>query len=486
MQDIARSAVGASRHARPDRQIALLLQTPSAHTITDVAALEAVGFEVVPAALGGPLEGLAISKPPRLCVVDLRERVPAACELVAGVSAALPETPIVLITSASSIATISDATRELIYECLVEPFTNRQLISVLRTALSDKIDLGLDQRQRNESDRYLPVGFIGRSRIMENAYRRIIAASRSKATTFITGESGTGKEICAQAIHRMSVRHNKPLIAVNCSAIPRDLIESELFGHLKGAFTGAVATRAGAVLQAHGGTLFLDEVCEMEAALQAKLLRFLETGTVQRVGAGAVEHVDVRVICATNRNPQAEVAAGRFREDLYYRLHVICIDMPPLRARGNDVIELAEAMLLEIAAEEGVRPIALAPCALVSLASYDWPGNVRQLRNVLRAAVVLGAMDRGECNELRAEHLPEMIRPANHPPRMPATAEGEPIDSIEPLWRTEQRAIEAAILRSGNSIHKAARALEISPSTVYRKRQAWAMAGMAQAERLAD
>ncbi|GAL07565.1 regulatory protein LuxO [Photobacterium aphoticum] len=173
----------------------------------------------------------------------------------------------------------------------------------------------------------------------------IESAASSKATVFITGESGTGKEVCAEAVHAASPRNDKPFVALNCAAIPKELIESELFGHVKGAFTGASTERQGAVELAHQGTLFLDELCEMDLDLQSKLLRFIQTGTYQKVGASKTNTVDVRFVCATNRNPWQEVQEGRFREDLYYRLHVIPVSLPPLRERGDDVLEIAHALL---------------------------------------------------------------------------------------------------------------------------------------------
>ncbi len=196
-------------------------------------------------------------------------------------------------------------------------------------------------------------GFIGNSLPMQAVYRVIESAASSKATVFITGESGTGKEVCAEAIHAASPRHDKPFIALNCAAIPKELIESELFGHVKGAFTGASTERQGAVEMAHHGTLMLDELCEMDLDLQSKLLRFIQTGTYQKVGSSKTSRVDVRFVCATNRNPWQEVQEGRFREDLYYRLHVIPITLPPLRDRGDDIIEIAHALLGLMSLEEG-------------------------------------------------------------------------------------------------------------------------------------
>ena len=183
---------------------------------------------------------------------------------------------------------------------------------------------------------------------MQDIYRMVRSIGRSTATVFITGESGTGKEVCARAIHAMSTRAGKPFVPLNCAAIPRDLLESEVFGHLKGAFTGALSDKPGAAAVADGGTLFLDEICEMDLSLQTKLLRFLQTSTIQPVGAARPIPVDVRIVCATNRDPAEEVRAGRFREDLYYRLHVVPIHMPPLRARPEDIMDIAQASLRRV------------------------------------------------------------------------------------------------------------------------------------------
>ncbi|ACI97614.1 sigma-54-dependent transcriptional regulator [Rhodospirillum centenum] len=253
------------------------------------------------------------------------------------------------------------------------------------------------------------LGFIGLSPQMQAVYRMIDAAAPSKATVFITGESGTGKEVCAESIHRRSPRTGGPFVAINCAAIPKDLMESEIFGHVKGAFTGATADHAGAALQAHGGTLFLDEICEMDLALQAKLLRFLQTGMVKKVGSEKLEPVDVRIVCATNRDPYAEVQAGRFREDLFYRLQVISIELPPLRDRGDDVLLIARQFLIRFNQEERKRFRGFSLEAERILRDYAWPGNVRQLHNVVRNVVVL---NEGE------EIQPFMLPPPLNKPTM--------------------------------------------------------------------
>ena len=327
---------------------------------------------------------------------------------------------------------------------------------------------------------------------MQAVHRTLETVAKSKATVFLTGESGTGKEVCAEAIHRAGARAGRPFVAINCAAIPKDLVESELFGHLKGAFTGAVSNRVGAVAQAHRGTLFLDEICEMDINLQTKLLRFLQTRTLRRIGASEVEQVDVRIICATNRDPSAEIAAGRFREDLYYRLHVVPIHLPPLRERDEDALEIARAFLADYAREEGKGFARLTPGAEAAILAYPWPGNVRELQNILRSTIVLN-----DGAELAAAHLPEPIRSAalttgigaaaavsnavDPAAEGPSNVAAMPLDPVfhgdqaptEPLWKVEQSTIERALRRYNNNIQVAAKALEISSSTIYRKRQAW-------------
>jgi two-component system repressor protein LuxO len=318
-------------------------------------------------------------------------------------------------------------------------------------------------------------GFIGAAPAMQAVYRILETAAASRATVFITGESGTGKELAAEAVHRLSPRREKPFIAINCAAIPKDLIESEIFGHVRGAFTGAIADRVGAAQAADGGTLFLDELCEMDLALQGKLLRFIQTGTFQPVGSTQPRRTDVRFVCATNRDPLVEVREGRFREDLYYRLHVVPVQLPPLRDRGEDVVTIAEAMLAKSAAEEGRAFRGLAEDAKSALRAHRWPGNVRELENAVRTAVVLHD---GEW--VTAAMLPLTLRepsprqPAPSPP--PLLPEADRARQIRPLAEVEREAIERAVALCDGNIPKAAAHLGISPSTLYRKRAAWGTA----------
>lgn len=304
----------------------------------------------------------------------------------------------------------------------------------------------------------------------------IKAAARSTATVFITGESGSGKEVCASALHANSNRAGKPFIALNCAAIPPDLLESEIFGHVKGAFTGASSDRLGAALSADGGTLFLDEIGEMELAFQAKILRFLETRTVQRVGEDKVRPCDVRIVCATNRDPLKEVAAGRFREDLFYRLYVLPIQMPALRERGTDVITLAEYFLKEMAEEDRKTFAGFNPCAKERLERHNWPGNIRELRNCVQRLVVMTPGGTVHQDDLPIQVQSNFNRNTGFDGVDPRTSlvglahsDSENPPELLTLEGQIDAAIERAIAVNGGSISKAAEALNIAPSTIYRR-----------------
>lgn len=313
-------------------------------------------------------------------------------------------------------------------------------------------------------------GFVGASSAMQFLYEQIGRVATSSAPVFITGESGTGKDVCAEALHAKGPRADKRFVAINCAAIPRDLMESELFGVARGAFTGAHEDRKGAAELADGGTLFLDEIGEMDLSLQSKLLRFLQTGTISRVGESTVRRIDVRVICATNRNPMQMIAARQFREDLFYRLHVLPIHLPPLRQRPTDALVLARHFLGQFAREEFKSFGGFSPEAAQLLTAADWPGNVRQLQNLVRRIVVM--FDGGEITTAMIEAADIESRSALPVAVEAPRAEGR--RAVLPMWQQEQRIIEDAIAAFGGNISMAAAALEISPSTIYRKRQSWA------------
>ena len=436
-------------------------------------------------------EGLrAIRKsPPDGIILDLHLPDMDGLEILKTIQEQAIPTSVVVITANGSINTAVEAMRLGAADFVLKPFNADRLVFTLRHALERRQLEQIVEAFKDDLDRQEYCGFIGSSLAMQAVYRVIGRAATSKATVFITGDSGTGKEVAAEAFHYQSSRKDKPFIALNCGAIPKDLIESEIFGHVKGAFTGAVAAREGAAALADGGTLFLDEICEMDVDLQVKLLRFLQTGSFQKVGSSETEKVDLRVIAATNRNPWEEVEAGRFREDLYYRLHVIPVHLPPLADRDGDVIEIAEHFLRQFSAEEGKDFQSFSAEAVALLSDYDWPGNVRQVQNVVRNIVVLN-----DGGVVGTEMFPEPLKSWSGDVQEPAKLQQGPISPrlmadflnekespaagntapasgfpIRPMWQVEREMIEEAIRACGGNVPRAAALLELSPSTVYRR-----------------
>lgn len=396
--------------------------------------------------------------------------------------------PVVVITAHGSMQTAIEAMRAGATDFLVKPFQAERLKVTLNNALKQQELEVAVQTYRDEIDRHHFQGFIGSSLKMQAVYRAIEAAASSKATVFLTGESGTGKEVAARGVHDLSGRKGA-FVPLNCGAIPHDLMESEIFGHVKGAFTGALAEREGAARLAHGGTFFLDEVCEMELPLQTKLLRFLQTGQFTKVGGSGLEEVDVRIVCATNRDPRSEVQQGRFREDLFYRLHVIPIELPPLRERGDDVVEIAEVFFQVFAEQEKRKFDHLTEAAHAALKRHPWPGNVRELQNVVRHTIVMHPEPVIDAEMLEALNNPALSSPASPQPTMPSpVASGQeaprpagptprPLNElaghIRPLADVERDAIEQALGLCNGDVRKAAVFLEIAPATIYRKLKSW-------------
>ena len=407
------------------------------------------------------------------------ERMPGAIMLVdletvgdlVGIADIARATPRVIATSAAgSLHVAVAAVKAGASDFLPKPIGARALVERLEAALSgwrgEDAHAGPPAAPPRPADDAGFAGFIGRSPAMVEVYAQIRRMAPSRAPVFITGESGTGKELCAEAIHQHSGPAGRPFVAINCSAIPKELMESEIFGHVRGAFTGATEDRAGAAELADGGTLFLDEIAEMDLALQAKLLRFVQTGTLRRVGGSELRRVDVRIVSATNRDPLAEVEAGRFRADLFYRLHVLPIHLAPLRERAEDILPLAQAFLARYAAEEGRAFQGFDAETAEYLLAQDWAGNVRQLENAVRQIVVLH-----DGHTVTVPMLPVAIRGRVSARPQQSDAAAAP---VTPFREQERTIIETALAACGGSISRAAAALEISPSTIYRKRQGWA------------
>ncbi len=419
-------------------------------------------------------------------LLDLMLPDGSGLELLELAARVAPETRTVVITADGSINRAVEAMRLGAFDFMVKPFSETVFVAAARNAAEAKKKAKPAKSKTNAKASKGFQGFVGNAASMKTVYQRIERLGSSTATVFITGESGTGKEVCAQAIHQVSNRAKKPFIALNCGAIPAELMESEVFGHLKGSFTGAIADKLGAARAADGGTLFLDEICEMDLNLQTKLLRFLQTATVTPVGATRPVPVDVRIVCATNRDPATEVRAGRFREDLFFRLHVVPVHLPPLRERDSDVMLLARHFLKNFAKEEDKALEDFDAAATAQLMAMRWPGNVRQLENLIR---MIAAVHDG--NLVTADMLPPEVdtgaMPAPVATASPVSAD-EPVltDSApslasrvstligEELAEVERALIEATIDSCGGSVPKAARILNVSPSTIYRKREGWA------------
>ena len=454
--------------------------------IEDLPSLQLVYKSVLMAAGHGvrvastATEGMALflETSPDVVLLDLVLPDRDGLDVMHDMLALHPDTAVIVITANGSVNKAVEAMRAGAHEFLVKPFDEQRFLGAVENAASDRI------ARRGPSTQIAKIApptqastsgaFIGSSEAMTRIHSKIRSVARSMATVFITGESGTGKELCALAVHDNSNRAAGPFIALNCGAIPQDLLESEVFGHMKGSFTGAISDKPGAAAAADGGTLFLDEICEMAPALQTKLLRFLQTSTVQPVGATRPRKVNVRIVCATNVDPLDAVRRGQFREDLYYRLYVVPIHMPPLRERGEDVIEIAETALARFAEEEGRHFDGLAHDVRAMFRRHPWPGNVRQLLNVIRNVVVLndggivtkamlpGDLAQGSAAPMLHEHTPVSAEPG--------------LDALvgKTMAEIEQTVIEATLARHGGSVPKAARMLDISPSTLYRKIEAWA------------
>lgn len=445
-------------------RILIVEDTPSI-ALAYAAHIEAMGHAAEIAETGAAARALlAGASSFEAVLLDLQLPDCDGLELLASIPSLAATSSVIVVTSDGSINRAISAMRLGAYDFLVKPLTPERLKTTIRNAL-ERSTLSREVAQAKQVARRDHFhGFVGQSAAMQAVYRAIENVADSKATVFVTGESGTGKEVTAEAIHRASGRRNEPFVAINCGAIPESLLESELFGHVRGAFTGAIENRPGAARAANGGTLFLDEICELDLKLQVKLLRFLQTGLVQPVGSNRSEPVDIRLVCATNRDPVEEVAAGRFREDLFYRLAVIPIELPPLRQRGNDLDLIAQTFLERYAIEEGKTLPPLSESQLATLHRHRWPGNVRELQNAIRRAVVMSGG-----REISLPIPQEGASPsvAEAPELSAGGWRGLTLDQIERL------AIEQAIADADGNLPNAARNLGVSPSTLYRKRERW-------------
>lgn len=403
-------------------------------------------------------------------ITDVRMgRGMSGIELCSQLNAMMPDTPILVVTAFGSMETAIAALRAGAFDFVPKPFNVDELVHRVRRAVENR-GLRAEVRRLREA-RSRPVTFeaiVGQSPVMESVYAVVDRVAQSSPSVLITGETGTGKELVARAIHARSKRANGPFVAVNCAAMPETLLESELFGHTKGAFTDARSARAGLFVQANGGVLFLDEMGEMPKVLQAKLLRVLQEHVVRPLGSDKEIAFDARVIAATHRDLETDVAEGRFREDLYFRLNVLEVKLPPLRSRGADILLLAQDFVRRISERDG-RPIrGIDPECARRLLEYSWPGNVRELANVVERAVALARYDLITTNE-----LPDRIR--QFAPSHVIVAGDAPEDFVK-IEEVERRYIIRVLEATNGHRTKTAQILGLDRKTLYNKLRLYGMA----------
>ncbi|HSJ32913.1 MAG TPA: sigma-54 dependent transcriptional regulator [Longimicrobiales bacterium] len=398
---------------------------------------------------------------PDIVLTDIRMPGLSGLEVLAALREHDVEIPVILMTAQASLQSAVQAVNEGAFYYLQKPFSNAELVALVRRAAESRLltrenrALKREIRRRDDSTSIRPAG---RNRAFTDVVKLAEMVAPTDSTVLITGESGTGKEVIARYIHKLSERENGPFISVNCGALPENLLESELFGHVKGSFTGAHKDKDGLLVAARGGTFFLDEVAEMSPALQVTLLRALQEREIVPVGATQTVDIDVRIIAATNRDLDQEIRRGTFRSDLYYRLNVIALHLPPLRDREDDIALLAEYFLRRLAEETG-QEIHLSGDAVEALQRYDWPGNVRELENALERAAIL---TKGPT--ISVESLPaRIVEPAPAPLISDRPAANPTLELVERAY------ILWVLQAEGGNKARAAEVLGIDPSTLYRK-----------------
>jgi DNA-binding NtrC family response regulator len=427
--------------------------------------LKKEGFEVATAQGGKAGLDAIRANAPDIVLTDVRMPQVTGLDILQAVKEADPMTPVLLMTAQASLQSAIQAVNAGAFYYLQKPFANDELLAILRRACEfrqirvENKQLKQEIRRTGGGPRATVTRPVGKARRFLDILKLADVIAPTDSTVLLGGESGTGKEVLARYIHAASLRADGPFLSINCGALPETLLESELFGHVKGSFTGAVRDKQGLFAAARGGTFFLDEVGEMPPSLQVKLLRVLQQREVIPVGATEALPVDVRIVAATNRELEEEVRRGNFRSDLFYRLNVLALELPPLRDRRDDLLLLIDHFLSEMAAERGMEVKALTAEALDAVMVYEWPGNVRELQNALEHATVL---TRG--NLIEPQHLPERITRQRKEPLVAERAQPNPsLDMIERAY------IMFVLQAEGGNKTRAAEALGIDPSTLYRK-----------------
>jgi two-component system nitrogen regulation response regulator NtrX len=426
--------------------------------------LEYEGIEVQLATSGPEALGAYAEFHPHLVLLDVKMAGMDGVETLKKLRAADPAAHVVMISGHGTIQTALEATHHGAYDFLEKPLDTDRILLTLKHAFERVALSAENERLRAHVDSRYDI--VGKSAAIRDLLKLIDQVAPTAARVLITGENGTGKELVARAIHGRSPRSGQPFVEVNCAAIPSELIESELFGHMKGSFTGAFADRAGKFEQADGGTLFLDEVGDLSLAAQAKMLRALQEGVVSRVGGLKPVKVEVRVIAATNKSLEDEIADGRFREDLYYRLNVVPIAVSPLRARREDIPLLVERFAAELAGPSGLARRRFSPDAVAALAARDWPGNVRELRNAVERLLILASGDVVPASDVERLSGPHALAGGG------GGAVGDLVHSptFERFKQEAERAFLAAKLEENDwNVSETARKLDMPRSNLYKK-----------------
>ncbi len=429
--------------------------------------LEYEGYEVKTAT--GGAEGITIydSFRPQLVFLDVKMAGLDGLEVLKRLRQADPNATVVMISGHATIQTAVEATQLGAYDILEKPLDTDRVLVLLRNAFETRLLSEENERLRETIESRYEI--VGRTYGIRALLERIDKVAGTPARVLISGENGTGKELVARAIHRGSLRAKKPFVEVNCAAIPSELIESELFGHMKGSFTGAIADRAGKFEQADGGTLFLDEIGDMSLSAQAKVLRVLQDGFVTRIGGSKPIQVDVRVLAATNKHLEDEIANGRFREDLFYRLNVVPITVPALRERREDIEQLVVYFLQQFAARDGLPARGITDEALVRLSELDWPGNVRELRNTVERLVILASASTIAATDVERLVGKRLGEPAGLGNLVDCT-------TFEEFKVAAERAFLLAKLRGFDwNVSETARALDMPRSNLYKKIERYAL-----------